>query len=150
MPGRGNKTGEGEGVAAVAGTVLNNQWFGLRFCSPMTLADAEGDGKTALWQGFGSWNSCQSWGPVQTLQMDDVPAQCPLICLGTLGHVLHTEQWVTCQEHVTTTPHIPGQRRIRKGYWFVDALACGYKPLLQRKMGGSRSSNQQKERFRGK
>lgn len=68
--GRGGKQGW---EAAVAGTVFNNQWLGLRFPSLRTLSDVERDGKAALWQGFGSW-SC---GPVQILCTGDVPAQCP-------------------------------------------------------------------------
>lgn len=55
MPGRRNKRlGGREGVAAVAGTVLGNQWFGLRFQSLKTLAEVEEDGKNSisarLWQ----------------------------------------------------------------------------------------------------
>lgn len=77
MPGRRNKRlGEGEGVAAVAGMVLNNQWFGLKFQSLRTLVDVEGDGKTALQRGFGSWSLCQHCGPVQTLWTGNVLAQC--------------------------------------------------------------------------
>lgn len=46
MPGRRNKRlGEGEGVAALAGKVLNNQWFGFRFQSLRTLADEKGMAK---------------------------------------------------------------------------------------------------------
>lgn len=46
MPGRRNKRlGEGEGVAALAGKVLNNQWFGLRLQSLRTLAHEKGMGK---------------------------------------------------------------------------------------------------------
>lgn len=72
--GRGGKQGW---EAAVTGTDYNNQWLGLRFPSLRTLSDVERDGKTALWQGSGSWSLCQHCGPVQTLWMGNVPALCP-------------------------------------------------------------------------
>lgn len=95
--GRGGKQGW---EAAVAGTDYNNQWLGLRFPSLRTLSDVERDGKTALWQGFGSWSSCQHCG----------------LC--------KPSGWVMSQLCV----QIPGQRRETRGCWLADAPGCGYRP----------------------
>lgn len=117
--GRGGKQGW---EAAVAGTDYKNQWLGLRFPSLRTLSDVERDGKTALWQGFGSWSLCQHCGPVQTLWMGDVPALCPN----------------------------PRAEERDKGLLACRCSWLWLQTLLQRERGGGAGSSHQKERLKGK
>lgn len=119
MPGRRNKRlGEGEGVAALAGKVLNNRWFGFRFQSLRTLADEKGMAKQH-YSKVSIAGACASTGDPPALDRWH-RSSVPLMYLGTLGHVEHTEQW-----DITTTPPIPRQRRGRKGPWFANSPSYG-------------------------
>ena len=61
-----------------------------------------------MWKGMGRQYCCKALAAgahastvdlCKPFQMGDVPTQCPLIGLGTLGHVLHTERWGTLPPH---------------------------------------------------